>query len=809
MIPRATYRLQFTREFPFAAAEAIIPYLAELGVSHVYASPVTQAHSGSTHGYDVVDPTRINPELGGDAGFRSLVTALRARGLGIIIDIVPNHMGVAGGENPYWNDVLQHGRSSVYAPYFDIDWSRPIVLPILGATLQDVIASGDVAIERDNPPQLLLYGEQRLPLRPDVPVPQDGDAQNLRTLIDAQHYRPVHWRAANDCLNWRRFFSINDLAGLRIEDDAVFEATHSLYFDLFRDGWIDGVRIDHVDGLTDPTGYCRKLRARFDAIRAGGDRAYIVVEKILGAHEELARDWEIDGTSGYDFMRDVTALLHDPAGEATLKAIWAQRDPDHADPAQVVLKARQDMLSWQFDGQLDGCVTAFMALLDSATADRPDLAAITHGMMRRAISRLLWVFPVYRTYGDGGSAPATDAAARNEAWAAVQPHIPPGESHVMAAVLGWLAGEGAGDRDLAADAVRRFQQLSAPIAAKGVEDTAFYRYAPLLSANDVGSAPEQFSITPEEFHRRAIARGDVFPGAMLASATHDHKRGEDVRARLAVLSAAPDLWLATVDRWARLEQDLGADVHAADRYQIIQTLLGAWPADRTDAGSDAFLTRIADWLQKSLREARLRSSWEEPNEDYEAAAGNFLAGLLKDAGFVRDLDDLVRRLSPAAEANSLVQTVLKFCIPGMPDIYQGTEFSDLSLVDPDNRRPVDFPRLHRLIAQDDAPEARKLHLVRALLRLRAQSPELFATGRYEVLDVSGERAGHVLAFQRRLGDERLLCATVIRAGGVLAEQGGLPGPEWWGDTCIWSDPPLEAATAFAHNPYFVKLDKLR
>ncbi|WP_244309815.1 malto-oligosyltrehalose synthase [Sphingobium fuliginis] len=438
MIPRATYRLQLTRDFPFAAAEDIVPYLAALGVSHVYASPITMARSGSTHGYDVIDPTRINPELGGESGFRSLVAALRARGMGIVIDIVPNHMGVAGGENPYWNDVLRLGPDSPYAGWFDIDWqSGPLVLPLLGATLTQAIENGDIRLSAGNDPHLLLYGDQRLPLEPGS-LEQEPD--ELRRLLDMQHYRLVHWRAANDLLNWRRFFSINDLAGLRIEDAAIFHATHRLYFDLFGEGLIDGVRVDHVDGLSDPAAYCRSLRAAFDAIRSGPDRAYIVVEKILAADEPLSPDWGVDGTSGYDFMSDMTALLHDPSGEAPLRALWQNLDPEHGDPARVVLEARRDMLSWQFEGQLAACVPAFAALAGSARTADAALEAVTPAMIRRAIERLLWVFPVYRTYGDGRAAPMSDATVRERAWNAVQPHLPPARQRWQGISLtGWEA----------------------------------------------------------------------------------------------------------------------------------------------------------------------------------------------------------------------------------------------------------------------------------------------------------------------------------------------------------------------------------
>ncbi|MFD1107337.1 malto-oligosyltrehalose synthase [Sphingobium olei] len=794
MIPRSTYRLQLTRDFPFSAAQAIIPYLADLGFSHVYASPITTARKGSSHGYDVVDPTRINPELGGDEGFRQLAAALRARGMGIIIDIVPNHMGVAGGENPYWNDVLRLGPDSPYARWFDIDWRGPLILPILGATLPEVVASGDLRLQEG---QLVLYGEQALPLRPGS---TGGD---LHDLLDRQHYRLVHWRTANDSLNWRRFFSINDLAGLRIEDPHVFEDTHRLYFDLFREGLIDGVRIDHVDGLTDPAGYCRTLRARFDAIRDGEDRAYIVVEKILAADEALPADWGVDGTSGYDFMRDATALLHDPAGEEPLKALWQSFDPAHVDPLAVVTQARRDMLSWQFDAQLGACVAAFEALVAAERPAAPAMEAINPAMLRRAIERLLWVFPVYRTYHDGRAAPASDTAARDKAWEDVQPHLPPGEANVARLVLDWLSGDKQGDPTLVAQAVRRFQQLSAPIAAKGVEDTAFYRYAPLLSANDVGSAPEQFSISIDTFHRRASERGGLFPHAMLASATHDHKRGEDVRARLAVLSAVPDLWREAVARWIDREPDLL--VHPADRYQILQTLIGVWPHEAGRPLADDFSGRIAAWLEKSLREGRLRSSWEAPDSDYEGRAQLLVERLLAAEDFRADMSAFLERIAPAAMANTLAQTALKFCVPGVPDTYQGCEAMDFSLVDPDNRRAVDYVARQAKLLDDEGADGRKIGLVHRLSALRNSAPALFAHGSYRPIPATGLRAGHILAFERRHEGKRLVCAVALRLGLPIVERGGMPDEPWWGDTRLEGEDDLPPARMFARDPYFVNL----
>ena len=389
MTPRATYRMQFHAGFTFADAEALVPYLDRLGISHLYASPITVAAAGSTHGYDVIDPTRINPELGGEHGFHNLVAALKARNMGVIIDIVPNHMGVAGGGNAWWNDVLANGQASPYARVFDIDWSQPLLLPVLGDTLAATIANGDLAVEGG---AIVAYGEHRFPLRPDV---QESD---LATLLDRQHYRLASWRVANDRLNWRRFFTVNDLAGVRIEDPAVFEATHALYFRLYDEGLIDGVRVDHVDGLTDPIGYCRTLRERL------GPDAWIVIEKILGAGEGQPVGWGVDGTSGYDFMEQVATLIHEPLGALPLEELWQEVSGRYQGFEAEEFEARQDLLAWQFSAQLDACVAAFVALSDDE--------AVTPAMLRRAIERLLWVFPVYRTYGTGDAAAPQDAAIR-------------------------------------------------------------------------------------------------------------------------------------------------------------------------------------------------------------------------------------------------------------------------------------------------------------------------------------------------------------------------------------------------------------
>lgn len=772
MTPRATYRFQFHKDFPFARAEALLPYLDRLGISHVYASPITTAAAGSTHGYDVIDPTRINPELGGEEAFRSLAERARDRGMGIIIDIVPNHMGVAGGGNRWWNDVLTHGPDSDYAKFFDIDWSNRLVLPILGAPLSQTLLDGHITVEtQGGRAEIVAYGEHRLPIRDE----DQADAQSLplAELLDRQHYRLASWRVSNDELNWRRFFTINDLAGLRVEDDAVFDATHALYFRLYAEGLIDGVRIDHVDGLTDPIGYCRKLRARFDAIpRQNGHHAYIVVEKILAADEPMGTDWGVDGTSGYDFMEEASALLHAPEGTQPLSDLWAHLSGRPGDFEPEELQARQDLLAWQFAGQLDSCVTAFTAL----TASAPQLAgAITTPMLRRAIERLLWVFPVYRTYGP--DAPTTDEAIRAQARARVERFVPPGEAFVIDQILTWLAGDGPGDAALRSEAVRRFQQLSAPIAAKAVEDTAFYRHGVLLSRNDVGFDAGRMSMPIAEFHDRMVGRAERFPHAMLTTATHDHKRGEDVRARLAVISAMPDKWREIVERW-RIETAAPAEgIDPADWYMLVQTLVGAWP--EPDA-LEEFVDRVGAWQEKALREGKLRSSWEEPDTTYEDRCNALAKSLITgDEGraFREDVASLLKAMEPAATANMLAQVGLRYTVPGIPDCYQGTELTDLSLVDPDNRRPVDYAA--RQAALSDGTST-KLRLLAGLLAARRDHPALFAQGDYHPLTVTGHGKDRLIAFQRTHDGVTLSVVIGIRLWPLMTEDGRVD----WRDTRV-------------------------
>ena len=813
MIPRATYRFQFNRDFPFHRAEALVPYLDRLGISHVYASPITAARRGSTHGYDVVDPTTVNPELGGEDALRSLVAALRARGMGLIIDIVPNHMGVAGGGNAWWNDVLARGQGSEYADFFDIDWSERLLLPILGAPLEEVLADGQIEIDRSGfQPELCIYGEHRVPLAPETrgDLPAAGDTAGLAALLEKQHYRLCWWRLADDELNWRRFFTISDLAGLRVEDPQVFEAAHALYFRLWREGLIDGMRIDHVDGLVDPAAYCRKLRRRFEEEErdpgAPSGAAWIVVEKILGPGEAMPDGWGIDGTSGYDFMEDASAVLHDPAGEEPLAALWTEFSGRTAAFHEEELQARQDMLAWAFASQFDRCIDAFAAL----AATSAPTAAFSRSMLRRALERLLWVFPVYRTYGTGSDAPPTDERTRALVRERVEPLIPPGEAHVVDAVLDWLAGSGGGDAALAAEAVARFQQLSAPIAAKAVEDTAFYRHGLLLSRTDVGFDPAHFAMDAGDFHTTCAARAAQFPHAMLTTATHDHKRGEDTRARLAVLSAIPGIWQQRVVEWDALAVSDFGDVHPADRYILWQSLFGAWPDDLAPddaAGLARLAGRMAGWQEKALREAKLRSSWTEPDGVYEARCKALIDKALSPGGeLARGLYGFVRETSAASLSNSLVQAALRLTVPGVPDTYQGTELPDYSLVDPDNRSPVDYDLRQRML--DDPASHPKLNLIAKLLAARRDAPALFAGHSYRIVKVEGARADRVLAFEREDAGQRLACAFALRCGdSLVGAERPVPSADYWADTRIaFTAGAMMASDCFARLPVHAALD---
>jgi (1->4)-alpha-D-glucan 1-alpha-D-glucosylmutase len=806
MIPRATYRVQFHKDFPFHAAIPLVPYWTELGISHVYASPIGTARAGSNHGYDVIDPTRINPELGGEEGFRALAAALKAEGLGIILDIVPNHVAVGQGDNGWWLDVLEKGEASPYADFFDIDWRSPdpaldgkLIAPFLGAPYAEVLASGELKLEqRGGRLAVVAYGTHVFPLRredqqalAEADLARFADADALHELCEHQHWRLAWWRAAGDLINWRRFFDITELAGLRIEREEVFQAVHALPLSLYSEGLIDGVRVDHIDGLADPTAYCRRLRSALD--EAGKSRpdnaapgpAYIVVEKILASDEHLPPDWPVDGTSGYDFLGQVCALIHDDRAAKPLARLWHQLSGRPPEFHTEEYAARRMMLERNFAAQWDATAGAFARLAASILETRD----IGQPAWRRTIGWLLEGFTAYRTYGTGDAAPASDADIRRRAVSTAMTIAGPAEAQIIRRIDAWLSGDGPGHPSLRHDAVRRFQQLSAPIAAKSVEDTAFYRYGRLLSRNDVGCDPSSFSLSSQAFADAVLARSRRFPHAMLTTATHDHKRGEDVRARLAVLSEIPTRWCELANRWAGT---VPHRVDCGDAHMLHQTIVGAWPIDLApddEEGVGLFTERLADWQIKALREAKLTTSWACPDEGYEQQCREYLRQIMSPGSdFLREAADFAFEIAPAGWAKSLVQTLLRYTLPGVPDLYQGCELWDQSLVDPDNRRPVDYAKRIGLLRRSDGAwptGSSKQTLIRDLLEWRRRLPDLFQHDDTHFCRLEGAQSGNAIAFERHASERRMVVVAATRCSrSCIERREPAPSRDWWGDTKI-------------------------
>ena len=763
-IPRATCRLQFHRDFTFDAAVAVVPYLAKLGISHVYASPILAARSGSMHGYDTIDPAAINPELGGDSGLDRLSEALRSHAMGLIIDIVPNHMA-AVAENPWWWDVLRAGRASRYADHFDIEWDDSdaelqgkVLLPVLGDKFEACLERGEIKLGEDG--KVIRYFDHRFPVDPRT------WGQDLPRLLQNQNYVLAFWREAAARINWRRFFDINQLVALRMDRDAVFDDYHRLILDLRKQGIIDGVRVDHVDGLAEPVAYCRKLRA------ALGPDTYLVVEKILHSDEHLGSDWPIEGTSGYDFMDEVSAVLHDPEGEAALTTLWQALSGDRRTFAAVATDARREILERLFPRQRDRLIAALQAM--KLQADETAL--------RKAMTELLASLRHYRLYGDDSGFDQPDRLELDFAVNMARPRLDAEGAAALTEICAVLPK---------APVRPRFEQLSATLAAKAVEDTAFYRYHRLLSRNEVGADPGELALPLERFHAGAAGRRAAFPAGMLATATHDTKRGEDHRARLAVLSELADEWRALAIRWSGQYPA----PEPAVGLMIWQTIVGAWPPDFE---ATAFHQRLEEWLVKALREAKQRTAWDDPNEAFERDCRGYLAWLFDPKrGFLAEAEAFVDRIAPIGIRNSLAQTLLRLTMPGVPDLYQGTEFWDFSLVDPDNRRPVDFESRSRALSDDtnlpdllgDWRDGRvKQALIARLLRFRQQHARLFAEGSYEPLAVSGAKAEHLIAFARRL-DGEVLTVIVPR---LTANLGAATG-------AVWADTWVETAPAPAQD----------
>jgi len=701
----------------------------------------------------------------------TLHRALDAHGLGLILDIVPNHMGIVAA-NPWWRDLLRRGRESRYAGHFDIDFAADpegkLVLPVLGAALDETLARGELRLTCTGGEPELEHGEQRYPLAagtdPEAPVEE---------IVTRQHYRLVHWRAGTAQRNYRRFFNIDQLAGLRMERPEVFEDSHRLILDLARRGLIQGLRIDHVDGLTDPLAYLRRLQQRLAEVRGDPGPFYVVVEKILIGEERLPEEWPVAGTTGYEFANEALGLLVSGPGLQELARVAGRLIGREQDYPAMVAAAKAEVLDKLFAGELAGLarrVAEETSLSPEASVD--------------ALRRLLMALPVYRTYADAAGLGAQDRAVLERALAqAAETAEAPGRAMVERLGRALLAPERAA-------LLLGLQQLSGPVMAKSVEDTAFYRYHRLLALNEVGGEADSKGCPPEHFHRRAVDRLRHWPDMLLATATHDTKRGEDARARLAVLSEVPAEWEAAVAEWHRLSEGSAA-IHPADEYALYQALVGAWPEDlrpEDEAGVAELAGRLEQWQRKALREGKERSSWDDPDETYEQKAADFLRAALR-GPMPAAVAAFVTRIDAAAVGNGLGQLLLKLTTPGVPDIYQGTERRDFSLVDPDNRRPVDFE-----VLASGANDSSKARVLRRVLAFRAEEPELFARGDYRPLRAEGPLADHVLAFARvRQGQAAIVVITRLLGGARVDSLSPILPPERWRDTAIPVPPDLPSA----------------
>ena len=918
VIPRCTYRLQLNSELTFTAATALVPYLADLGVSHVYCSPYLRSRPGSQHGYDIIDHAALNPEIGNRDDFDAFVAALERHGMGQILDMVPNHMGVMGRDNAWWMDLLENGPASAFADYFDVDW-RPIdpefahriVVPVLGDHYGAVLERGELKLEFDPAAGCfaVFYYDHRFPVDPreyprileravrslgpiDLPAealaglqsligslahlpardathaealaersrdkevhkrrlarmtanyPPLGEAieravrqfnspngepapyQALHELLDAQAYRLAYWRVAGDDINYRRFFDINDLAALRMESDAAFEATHRFVLELAAAGKVDGLRIDHPDGLFEPARYFRRLQERYVQLAfASGPGPppepttrplYVVVEKIVAPHEHVPETWAVHGTTGYRFANLVNGLFVDTAARARVERVWKAFVGDEAMPFDAACyRGKRIVLTSALAGDLAVLTRRLLRLARSDRRTRD----YTINTLQRALAEVIGCFPVYRTYIDGGM---SKQDRRYIQWAIgrARVHSRGADASVFDFLRSVLLLEpapraSAQFQDECRSIGMRLQQLTAPVAAKGIEDTAFYNFNRLVSLNDVGGDPDQFGVTVSAFHAASVRRAAKWPHTLLATSTHDNKRSEDVRARIDVISEMPAAWRLRVRRWSRLNRrsKRTVDGHTApshnDEYLLYQTLIGTFPSAPPDADALAeYRTRIEAYMLKAAREAKTSTSWLNLNERYEAALTQFVRDLLgRSTGnlFLDDLASQARAFAWYGALNSLSMTLLKLTSPGVPDIFQGNEILDYSLVDPDNRRPVDYGARRQMLAAlrsvDGAdPDASaqiardltanpydgraKLWLIARLLALRKREPMLFEQGSYVPVKAAGPHERHVLAYLRRRQDKGILVVGGRLYASLGLEFGVPPLGATWQDTAI-------------------------
>lgn len=794
MIPVSTWRIQFRNGMTFDRAASLIPYLQQLGISHLYASPIFTATRDSTHGYDVTDVNEIDPAIGGRAGFERLVSALKEAGIGLILDIVPNHMSTSL-ENPWWRDVIEYGEQSRYARHFDIDWSRRLTLPFLGDDFAAVVEKGEISIQRDPDTgrPAMVYYDTWYPLTPaswagrEEQVLTQTDAASIARLHEQQPWRLSSWRDAAWDLSWRRFFEITGLVGVRVEDPAVFDDTHALILALVRSGAVDGLRVDHVDGLADPKGYLQRLR------QAAGDDCYITVEKILAKGEHLPADWPISGTTGYEFIASLAEVLVDDEQIDTLRAAWDEVVGKVQDPHAELRAARGLMVDRNFAGEF----ATLLGLANSIAREEPQPPE--EAVLRHALRELLLAFPVYRTYGTDAGLSPDDVRLLQQVITSIEADPP-----ALTLLTRILTGEVA-NQPLANRFRTRFQQLTGPLMAKSVEDTLFFRQNMGLALNEVGAEPlpQGFSLT--RFHQEMATRRERQPDALSGTSTHDTKRGEDARARLYTLTEAPGLWAECVARWRQMNQthvrflNDGTAPKAADTWMLYQALAGVWPPDLQPddrPGLNALASRFLEFVEKALREAKQRTDWVDSNEAYETVVLEYARHLLsaENQTFLADFSRSLQPFIRAGLVNSLSQTLIKLTAPGVPDIYQGSEALNFSLVDPDNRREPDYPRLAQqlrsadfsVVNRESAWRSGQVHqfVTATLLQLRQHKPGLFRRGDYIPLITHGEQAEKAIAFARTEGNDalivivpRLVFAAASHTGNTLWAQTSIALPD--------------------------------
>ncbi|WP_343550511.1 malto-oligosyltrehalose synthase [Pantoea sp.] len=766
-IPTATYRLQFRNGMTFERAIDLLPYLKRLGISHLYASPIFSATAESTHGYDVTDANQIDPAIGGRAGFDRLVEALQEANIGLILDIVPNHMA-ASLENAWWRDVIEHGESSRYAQHFDIDWSRKLTLPFLGDSFENVLENGELSVQPhpETGKPALAYYDSFYPLTPASwqdsadEVLAITDAKAIAELHEQQPWRLMSWRDARKELSYRRFFEITGLVGVRVEDKAVFAESHQLILELVHSGAVNGLRVDHVDGLADPQGYLQRLR------NATGPDCYITVEKILAAGEQIPADWPVSGTTGYEFIAALSHALIDDTQIDSLHWAYEAAAGQRYDVAAGLRAARELMVDRNFAGEFSRLVklASRIALLEQRNLGEAELHV--------ALRELLLAFPVYRTYGNQAEMPNEGEELLQRVLESVKNSASPTAlSLLQAALLGAVDEQSEKDAD---EFRTRFQQLTGPLMAKSVEDTLFFRNHAALAINEVGAEPLPHTFSLAHFHREMQNRLQHQPNGITSTSTHDTKRGEDARARLYTLSEAPGLWAENVARWRQMnaakvvELDDGPAPEPAVEWMLYQALAGVWPANMQQQDVLRLEERFLPFVEKALREAKLRTDWAETNESYETAVMDYARHLLSlnNPQFLDDFSQSLRPFIQAGLINSLTQTTLKLTAPGVPDIYQGSEALDFSLVDPDNRRMPDFGLLAQQLDVATPPDFTepldwlngkiKQQLIARLLHLRLKHSALFRFGDYQPLEVSGEQRDHVIAFARQDSDHALI-----------------------------------------------------